>query len=1048
MRCDDQPCTCGGCQDHESLSLGPNPPGQSTLHYRVGTFARFMQAMTARLSSQTFPALGALTTREKGDFTLGLLDGWASVADVLTFYQERIAQEGYLRTATERRSVLELARLVGYSPRPGVAASLYLAYTLEPKQQVTIPKGSRAQSVPRPGQLPQTFETSDDLKADAALNAMRPRLRRPAYISPATITRQARALFLQGTGHNLKTGDVLLAQFQDGTNVFLRVADVTLHLERNTTEVSAQVQHSSNPLPDSPPERENPITALHWRYSSYASSKISGAKKTTEAVLDELKKLIPLWISGEGRADLSKLLTTLSEQHRQAQGSPNLADWLNSLRSDLESLAGKPALTSLSHAAPLPLLSQMTTALLRPPSAPPAASSKLTRSVNRLYGEHSDLQPALQGALFPGIKKEIYQAYTNAPTLAPSPLISLQVMRVQANLFGYNAPPLIKLTPKDGQRGGLTPVPLPISLKDAWGGLIPKVSPPNDLNKTALEREFQEMKPDGVAVIQYPNPANSDQTITKYAEVKNTQTLTLTAPTLTGKATVLTLSKPWLADLKEIDYRDILTNTRVYTAGEELPLADEPLTTEIGGQGVSDEVELDDLYMGLESGRRVMLSGERTDLPNTSGVKGSELLMIASVEHRFEQVTDNGEDYFYRPKDTRHTYVRFATPPAYRYRRDTVTLNGNVVKATHGETKTEVLGSGDGTRAFQTFNLKQPPLTYTAAPTAIGAETTLDVQVNGVSWHETATFVEERPDSRVYTVRIDDDGQTAVVFGNGVQGARVPTGRENVRAVYRSGIGRPGNVEAGQVSLLLTRPLGVKDVINPLPASGGADREGRDQARKNAPRTVLALDRLVSVQDYADFARTFAGIGKASATELSNGLSTVVYVTIAGAQDVPIDPNGDLYRNLKEALLTLGDPYQPLELEPYSKKLLVIQARVRVLPDFHWVSVEPQVRAALLDTFSFEQRELGQPVYASEVLAAIQGVPGVAYADLDLLGAVGWDELKAGTPLNSPGLAQSISVQLAHITKNPVQGEARIRPAELAFLTPDVSDTLILQEIP
>jgi len=50
------------------------------------------------------------------------LDGWATVADVLTFYQERIANESYLRTAIERRSLLELARKIGYELRPGIAA--------------------------------------------------------------------------------------------------------------------------------------------------------------------------------------------------------------------------------------------------------------------------------------------------------------------------------------------------------------------------------------------------------------------------------------------------------------------------------------------------------------------------------------------------------------------------------------------------------------------------------------------------------------------------------------------------------------------------------------------------------------------------------------------------------------------------------------------------------------------------------------------------------------------------------------------------------------
>ena len=53
------------------------------------------------------------------------------MGDVLTFYGERIATESYLRTATERRSILELARLIGYELKPGVAASTLVAFTVE-----------------------------------------------------------------------------------------------------------------------------------------------------------------------------------------------------------------------------------------------------------------------------------------------------------------------------------------------------------------------------------------------------------------------------------------------------------------------------------------------------------------------------------------------------------------------------------------------------------------------------------------------------------------------------------------------------------------------------------------------------------------------------------------------------------------------------------------------------------------------------------------------------------------------------------------------------
>ena len=118
---------CGCCEGIETLSPSDiiNRPGLTTLAYRVGTHGSFVETMRAQLAREDAPALVGLTSRANDDPALALLDAWATIADVLTFYQERIANEGYLRTATERRSVLNLARLIGYTLRPGVAASVH-----------------------------------------------------------------------------------------------------------------------------------------------------------------------------------------------------------------------------------------------------------------------------------------------------------------------------------------------------------------------------------------------------------------------------------------------------------------------------------------------------------------------------------------------------------------------------------------------------------------------------------------------------------------------------------------------------------------------------------------------------------------------------------------------------------------------------------------------------------------------------------------------------------------------------------------------------------
>lgn len=209
------PCgCCEGTQAQTAISAA-NRPGLSALVYRAGTYSTFFKTMVARLSSNDYPQLAGLRSRILSDPSIALLDAWATVADVLAFYQERIANEGYLRTATGRLSVLELARLVGYELRPGVASSVYLAYTIENNYTVEVPAGSRAQSIPGPGEKMQSFETSEPLKARAEWNNLKPRMTRPQKIIPDDVETKLESIYFEGTATNLKPNDPLLFIFSD-----------------------------------------------------------------------------------------------------------------------------------------------------------------------------------------------------------------------------------------------------------------------------------------------------------------------------------------------------------------------------------------------------------------------------------------------------------------------------------------------------------------------------------------------------------------------------------------------------------------------------------------------------------------------------------------------------------------------------------------------------------------------------------------------------------------------------------------------------------------
>ena len=203
-------CDCCAGVDLRTPGRIGNPPGQDEIAWRPGRHSDFFASMVARLSSSEHPALAGLTTREPSDLSLALADGLASTLDVLAFYAERQANEQYLRTATEHRSVRELATLIGYRPAPGVAATTHLAFTLQvvpgaATPPILIPTGTRVQSVPGQDETPQVFETVEPAPARADWNALAPQLSRPR--APAA---GDTGLWLAGSDTGLEPGDRIL----------------------------------------------------------------------------------------------------------------------------------------------------------------------------------------------------------------------------------------------------------------------------------------------------------------------------------------------------------------------------------------------------------------------------------------------------------------------------------------------------------------------------------------------------------------------------------------------------------------------------------------------------------------------------------------------------------------------------------------------------------------------------------------------------------------------------------------------------------------------
>jgi predicted phage baseplate assembly protein len=281
-------------------------------------------------------------------------------------------------------------------------------------------------------------------------------------------------------------------------------------------------------------------------------------------------------------------------------------------------------------------------------------------------------------------------------------------------------------------------------------------------------------------------------------------------------------------------------------------------------------------------------------------------------------------------------------------------------------------------------------VTYLPAANSSGSQSTLEVWVNNLRWHEIANLLTAGPADRVFVTSVSSAGNRVVQFGNGIQGARTPTGSANIRAKYRKGIGTAGMVSAGQLSQPLDRPQGLSSVTNPSAATGAQDPATADQARARAPLPTLTIGRVVSLEDYQNFALGFVGIAKALATWTWFGNIRGVFLTVAGADGTTLSTDDPVVTALIDAIALCGDPHVPLKVASYVPVLFTFSALVAVdQANYATDQVLAQVWQAISAAFAFDQRQLGQPVAASQIIEIIQDVPGVIAVQLQSLAPSG-----------------------------------------------------------
>jgi uncharacterized phage protein gp47/JayE len=1091
-----------------------NRPGLSTIRYRIGAYASFRQAMLEGISGcrlhvedKQYRPLANWTTRDSDDYGIAILEMWAYLADILTFYQERIANEAFLGTARQLESLIRLAKMLHYKPAPGRAASAWLAFTAEDGASVKIPKELRVQSVPGQDAKPQKFETVESITAESWLNRVRI-LPKPELYNP--LAQDSSEGLLVSNDEGLSAGDKLVVfdairielkevsalSVQDYQTTLRWSPPVQLPGFRPFTTQTAPYGRQFQLFGYNAPERYlEPKSAdssgIKWvlkKDYSFALPKLPATRfeeKTfqLDARYDDLKPGSRLlFVQGEsskGKSSSFARVAAIADVISESASFGPLQDTVTQVALDL-SINSTPIVVrdakdflqvfTIGDDGALWTIKQLVL------SAAPSrwgTWSSLGGQIDMLaVGQNQDGRLEVFAR---SLDKALWHIWQLTPGGNWSQWARRGGQQIDMLAVGQNEDGRLEVFAR-----GLDKALWHI-WQESFMGLISWSewkSLGQQIDMLAVGKnqdgrlEVFARGPDKalwhiwqesfMGLISWSEWKSLGQQIDMLAVEENQDGRLEVFARGADKALWHIWQKSpnngwskWASLGGQIDMLAVGQNQggrlEVFARGPDKTLCHIWQLTpggnwsqwaRRGGQqidmlavGQNQDGRLEVFARGLDkalwhiwqkfanngwdtwkslglpfwpiSDRRnvVVFELEKPFVPfwdrrysktitgNTvyvplnkfSGLEARRALILDDRATNPQKVAVSATSTVDINNDGRPDFLAITLTSALKRSLDTETavFYGNIAKATHGETiADEVLGSGDASASFQQFTVRKSPVTRVADPKAtFGAANTLEVQVDGLRWREQDTFYGQDNKAMIYTTEVDEDGVMSVRFGDGITGARLITGRNNILTKYRQGMGKAGQVKAGALTNLLDRPKGLKGVTNPDDAWGAADPEDTDKIRENAPDKVRTFDRIVSLRDFEDAARLYSGVAKARAAWQSQPTGPIVSLTVAGDNGKQLSPAA--LKNLRNYLDARRDPNRLLILNSHREIRIAVKAVLHVDEDYSGDTVQNQAQQALQEHFAFANRDLGQAVHLSDIYQVLQAVDGVVGATIN-----------------------------------------------------------------
>jgi len=367
------------------------------------------------------------------------------------------------------------------------------------------------------------------------------------------------------------------------------------------------------------------------------------------------------------------------------------------------------------------------------------------------------------------------------------------------------------------------------------------------------------------------------------------------------------------------------------------------------------------------------------------------------------------------------TQIVFETITAVTVPAKANSINGSAtVYALQGETVTlEKIGTSDGS-ATQQFELPDSPV--------INGSVT--ITISGVNYSQVPYLIDYQEYDPVFITDTDSDNVTYVTFGDGISGRIPPNGAE-IFATYRVGGGVAGNVAANTVKYILgTYPVGLTVVNQNVgqisgAAAGGADPESTDSIRVNAPQSIRALSRAVSLADYSSLTVQVPGVAKAiSVAEVYSSIT--IYIAPYGDSGLQSDglTASTVFNNLVDKVYDFFSDKTPpgttLTFQPPKYVPAKVKLDCVLLPQYVKSNVTTDIQAAVEELFAFDNVAFSDRITLQDVLGTVNAVPGVSRATVYKM--VRSDEEQTFT-INNKVLTSNVATLTTSATHNLSVGQ-------------------------